>query len=67
MEATIRSIDAVRVRFPFPGLHLDKARTDIRGHLMCGLPIIRSQAGRDTEDGDDLIWAERSHSQCEQH
>jgi hypothetical protein len=52
MEATPRSIDAIRLRFPFPGLHLDQARTDIRRHLMCGPPIIRSQAGRDTEDGD---------------
>ena len=67
VEATIRSIDAIRLCFPFPGLHLDKARTDICGYLVCRLPIIRSQAGRDPEDGDDLIWAERSHCQREQH
>ena len=67
IKATIRSIDAIRLCFPFPGLHLDKARTDICGHRVCGLPIIRVQAGRDTEDGDRLVWAECSHCQREQH
>jgi hypothetical protein len=67
VEATIRSIDAICLGLPFPGLHLDQAHTDIRGYLVCRPPIIRSQAGRDPEDGDDLIWTERSHCQREQH
>jgi hypothetical protein len=42
-------------------------RAPIYAATLCGPPIICSQTGRDTEDGDDLIWAERSHRQREQH
>jgi hypothetical protein len=67
MMATIRSIDAIRLSFPLRWFAPRQGASIYAATLCCGLPIIRSQAGRDTEDGDDLIWAERSRGQGEQH